>query len=147
MAAHENEGVLFSVDKILTTFDPGEYRDRWRFQQDDALDFLACWPREQKIDLVFIDDWHSYEHVTRELQLLDPLIGPSSLILLHDTMWAHTEPFYHVDLSIKEGQWANGGPARAMMELDPFRWEWATLPWWHGLSIIRKKHSKIYHAR
>jgi len=52
-----------------------------------------------------------------------------------------------VDLSIKDGQWESGGPARAMMELDPLRWEWATLPWWHGLSIIRKKHSKLYYPR
>ena len=33
---------------------------------------------------------------------------PSNIILLHDLMYGNTDPFYHVDLSHHEGQWASG---------------------------------------
>jgi len=145
-AAKLSEGYLTSVDKIDPEFSPPEsLAPYWRFVKCDALDFLRS--RNERYDLVFVDDWHGYPHVKAELAELDRLVGPGSLILLHDTMHGRTEPFYNVDLSIKDGQWEGGGPARAMMELDPLRWEWATLPWWHGLSIIRKKHSKLYYPR
>lgn len=147
-AAHLSGGMLWSVDnQEFAHAVPAQLRDSWRPVQANVLHFLSAWSRETKIDLVFIDDWHAYPHVRFELELLDPLIGPGSLILLHDAMHGHTEPFYNVDLSITEGQWEGGGPARAMMELDRLRWEWATLPWWHGLSIIRKKHSKLFWPR
>ena len=145
-AAHQNGGHLTSVDKIDPVFTPPEgLAIRWSFVKQDALDFLKS--RNERYDLVFVDDWHAYSHVKAELAELDRLVGPGSLILLHDTMHGHTEPFYNVDLSLTEGQWEGGGPARAMMELDRLHWEWSTLPWHHGLSIIRKKHSKIYHTR
>ena len=145
-AAHLNGGHLTSVDKIEPQFtSPEELAASWLFVRQDTLAFLAS--RSERYDLVFVDDWHAASHVMTELGLLDRLVGPGSLILLHDTMHGHTEPFYNVDLSIHNGQWEGGGPARAMMELDPLRWEWATLPWWHGLSIIRKKYSKLYFTR
>ena len=145
-AAAMTGGKLISVDHTQTSFTPpGDLACHWEFRKQDALEFLA--QEARRFDLVFVDDWHAADHVATELERLDRLVGPGSLILLHDTMHGHTEPFYNVDLSIKDGQWQGGGPARAMMELDPLRWEWATLPWWHGLSIIRKKHSKLYYPR
>ena len=80
-------------------------------------------------------------------ELLDELVGPSSIILLHDLMYGNTDPFYHVDLSHHEGQWASGGPYRAVAELNPQFWEWSTLPWNNGLTILRKKYSNKYHRR
>ena len=65
--------------------------------------------KDKKIDVAFVDDWHSYPHVKRQLELLDELVGPSSIILMHDLMYGNTDPFYHVDLSHHEGQWASGG--------------------------------------
>jgi hypothetical protein len=92
-----------------------------------------------------VDDWHSYRHVKKQLELLDKLVGPSSIILLHDLMYGNTEPFYHADLTLTHGQWAEGGPYRAVAELDPQFWEWSTLPWNNGLTILRKKYSNKYH--
>ena len=104
-------------------------------------------PRDKKIDVAFVDDWHSYPHVKRQLELLDELVSPSSIILMHDLMYGNTDPFYHVDLSHHEGQWASGGPYRAVAELNPQFWEWSTLPWNNGLTILRKKYSNKYHRR
>ena len=149
-AAWSNQGTLWSVDKNPTTFVPsGSVLDggTWKFVQQDTIEFLKAWPRETKIDFVFMDDWHAYRHVRQELELLDPLVGPSSLILIHDTMHGHTEPFYNVDLTLTEGQWAEGGPYRAVAELNPQFWEFATIPWGHGLTILRKKYSKDFHHR
>ena len=66
---------------------------------------------------------------------------------MHDLMYGNTDPFYHADLSHHEGQWASGGPYRAVAELNPQFWEWSTLPWNNGLTILRKKYSNKYHRR
>ena len=127
--------------------DPTKYKPNngnYTFVKQDSIKFLEQWPKDKKIDVAFVDDWHSYPHVKRQLELLDELVGPSSIILMHDLMYGNTDPFYHVDLSHHEGQWASGGPYRAVAELNPQFWEWSTLPWNNGL---RKKYSNKYHRR
>lgn len=148
MAAHLNDGTLWSVDVNETKFRPDEkMAGNWKFVQSDAVKFLTDWPEEKRIDVAFVDDWHAYRHVKAELDLLDRRVGPGSLVLLHDTMHGHSEPFYNVDLTLTEGQWAEGGPYRALAELSPQFWEFATVPWGHGLTILRKKYSKEFHRR
>ena len=137
---------LWSVDLN----DPTKYKPNngnYTFTKQDSIKFLEEWPKDKKIDVAFVDDWHSYPHVKRQLELLDELVGPSSIILMHDLMYGNTDPFYHVDLSHHEGQWASGGPYRAVAELNPQFWEWSTLPWNNGLTILRKKYSNKYHRR
>ena len=53
----------------------------------------------------------------------------------------------YTDLTLKDGQWANGGPYRAVAELNPQFWEFSTLPWNNGLTILRKKYSNLYAQR
>ena len=137
---------LLSVDLN----DPTKYKPNngnYTFVKQDSIKFLEQWPKDKKIYVAFVDDWHSYPHVKRQLELLDELVGPSSIILMHDLMYGNTDPFYHVDLSHHEGQWASGGAYRAVAELNPQFWEWSTLPWNNGLTILRKKYSNKYHRR
>ena len=137
---------LWSVDLN----DPTKYKPNngnYTFVKQDSIKFLEQWPKDKKIDVAFVDDWHSYPHVKRQLELLDELVGPSSIILMHDLMYGNTDPFYHSDLTHHEGQWASGGPYRAVAELNPQCWEWSTLPWNNGLTILRKKYSNKYHRR
>ena len=145
-AAKANGGRLWSVDiNEPTEYRPSSTDINYEFVQQDSIEFLQVWPKDKKMDVVFVDDWHSYEHVKRQLELLDQCVGPSSVILLHDLMYGNTDPFYHADLTHHEGQWASGGPYRAIAELNPQFWEWSTLPWNNGLTILRKKYSNKYH--
>ena len=147
-AAWHNGGKLWSVDlNEPTEFKPPSDTLHYQFKKQDSIEFLEGWPKHKKMDVVFVDDWHSYEHVKRQLELLDECVGPRSVILLHDLMYGNTDPFYHVDLAHHEGQWASGGPYRAVAELNPQFWEWSTLPWNNGLTILRKKYSNKYHRR
>ena len=147
-AAWHNGGKLWSVDlNEPTEFKPPSDTLHYQFKKQDSIEFLEGWPKHKKMDVVFVDDWHSYEHVKRQLELLDECVGPSTVILLHDLMYGNTDPFYHVDLAHHEGQWASGGPYRAVAELNPQFWEWSTLPWNNGLTILRKKYSNKYHRR
>ena len=151
-AAKANDGKLWSVDlnqpteytPVVNGFDDFKH---YEFVQSDSIKFLEDWPRDHKMDVVFVDDWHSYPHVKRQLELLDELVGPSSIILLHDLMYGNTEPFYHCDMAHGGPQWDGGGPYRAVAELNPQFWEWSTLPWHNGLTILRKKYSNRYHTR
>ena len=96
MAASLNNGVLHSVDTKTTSFTPpSKLKPNWKFYQNDAISFLQSWDYNTDIDLVYIDDWHSYSHVKKELEILDTLVSPNTVILLNDLMYGNTCPFYH----------------------------------------------------
>lgn len=149
MAANMNNGTLHSVDINKTTYTPtADLKSNWKFHQQDAIQFLEEWDRSKEVGLVYVDDWHSYSHVKKELEQLDSIVSPSSIIILHDLMYGGTCPFYHSDLTTSAGeQWADGGPYRAVAELNPQFWEFTTLPWNNGLTILRKKYSNKYKQR
>lgn len=144
----ERKGFLWSVDIDECPFEVDE-TFHWKFIQDDAINFLDWWYQNDMPcpDIVYIDDWHSYDHVKQELEILDKIVSPSTVILVHDLMYGNTCPFYHTDLTLKDGQWANGGPYRAVAELNPQFWEFSTLPWNNGLTILRKKYSNKYRQK
>ena len=147
-AAYLNKGKLISVDKNQTSYrPPDKWKDNYEFVKSDSIKYLEKNLSNEKIDFIYIDDWHAYRHVKREIELIDPYVGPSSIILLHDLMYGNTQPHYHTDLTLKDGQWAEGGAYRAVAELDLNFWEWATLPWNNGLTILRKKYSSKYFSR
>ncbi|NBU69163.1 MAG: class I SAM-dependent methyltransferase [Verrucomicrobia bacterium] len=146
MAMDITNGHLESVDIDSTSFDcPKEFKSRWKFRKRNALDFLEeKVSLKEKYDLIYVDDWHSYEHVKKELEFIDQLVTPSSVVLLHDLMYGNTCPYYHVDLTNCSPQWSNGGPYRAVAELNPNFWEFSTIPSNNGLTILRKKYSSKY---
>ena len=126
-AAKSNDGKLWSVDlnqptEYAPTTDGQKDTKHYEFVQSDSIKFLEEWPKDYKMDVVFVDDWHYL-------------------------MYGNTDPFYHVDLAHGGPQWEGGGPYRAVAELNPQFWEWSTLPWNNGLTILRKKYSNKYHRR
>lgn len=144
-AAKKNGGKLTSVDINDTTFIPEKtHLENWTFVKEDALVFLRSLNPTEPYDLIFIDDWHAYEHVKQELIEIDRLVSPKTVILVHDLMYGNTCPHYHSDLTLTTGQWAHGGPYRAVAELSSQFWEFATLPYNNGLTILRKKYSNRY---
>lgn len=145
LAASKLEGHLTSVDLQPTNYvPPSELQSYWTFVQQDAVDFLTNQPGNEPYDLVFIDDWHAYAHVKKELEQLDRLISPRTVVLVHDLMYGNTCPYYHSDLTLTTGQWAEGGPYRAVAELNSQFWEFSTLPYNNGLTVLRKKYSNRY---
>lgn len=148
MAVKENSGRLDSVDVSDTEFAcPDDLKQYWNFYKSDAIKFLEdAVIRGEKFDFIYLDDWHEYSHVKRELELIDQLVTPSSIILIHDCMYStNNSPYYHMDLTLpKENQWGAGGPARAVQELNPQFWEFSTLPYNNGLTLLRKKYSSKY---
>lgn len=137
LAAKELSGTLTSVDISETTFDcPEDLKTNWTFFKTDAIDFLE--KNQTSFDLIFIDDWHDGIHVEKELALLEPFCTTSSIILLHDLMHSHRHPNYNMEEGY--GEFANGGPYRAVSTLDSRRWEFSTIPFSHGLTLLRKKN-------
>jgi predicted O-methyltransferase YrrM len=145
LAAYQNKGLLTSVDIEDTVYKcPENFQQNWNFVKQDALDFLRKDVPEEPYDLIFIDDWHSYEHVKAELEQIDRIVSPKTVILVHDLMYGNTCPHYHCDLTQQTGQWAKGGPYRAVAELNSQFWEFSTLPYNNGLTVLRKKYSNKY---
>ena len=148
MAAKQTGGRVVSVDIEPTSFEPPEdLKAHWQFVQMDALEYLEGLYKDFPIDMVYVDDWHSYAHVKAELAELDKLVSPASVICLHDLMYGNHQPRYHTDLTAGAGaQWADGGPYRAVAELPSQFWEFSTIPSCNGLTILRKKYSNRYHV-
>lgn len=143
MAMQLTGGMVHSVDLEPTSFQcPADLRVYWQFSQSDAIAWLESHQQEQ-YDIVYIDDWHSYPHVKRELDFVQNMVSPSGVILLHDLMYSGTHPRYHSEVETTDPQWAEGGPYRAVSELDPKIWEWSTIPVNHGLTILRKRHPEM----
>jgi predicted O-methyltransferase YrrM len=143
-AAQLNQGKLTSVDIMpevqygVRTYTPPSHAAPYReFVEMDAIEFLEKEAKKGTMyDLVYVDDWHSYPHVKRELELLDQMTTSKSIILLHDLM-AHSYPRYNFFEGDKH-EFAEGGPTKAVFELDKDKWEWATIPVSEGLTILRK---------
>lgn len=112
----------------------------WNYIISDSLLFLENHTPQIPYDIVFVDDWHDGEHVTKELNYIEKFITPSSLILLHDAMCNNTQPKYHHYLD-KDGEFGNGGPYGAIAKLDKNIWEYSTIPVNNGLTILRKLDS------
>jgi predicted O-methyltransferase YrrM len=132
------DGKLTSVDLNKTSFStPPEFEKYHEFIQDNAISFLQKSVDSNKIyDLIFIDDDHNYEHVKKEMEYVTKLMTGSTLVLLHDLMAEGCEPNYRY--GNRDG-FANGGPYRAIYELDINEYEWATIPVNNGLTILRKR--------
>lgn len=147
LAAKINSGKVTSVDINETLFvPPSELKTFLEFKQMDAIKYLdELKPDDEPFDLIFIDDWHAYNHVKNELEIIDKLVSPRTVILLHDLMYGNHAPHYHSDLTLKDGQWAEGGPYRAVAELNSQFWEFSTIPVNNGLTLLRKKYTNLYH--
>jgi len=135
-------GHVTSVDINSDVWRPTEDLAQYQtFIQSDAIDFLIN--NTEKYDLIYVDDWHSYPHVKKELEEIDRVSDENTIILLHDLM-GNSEPNYWSPIDYDEnGEWGLGGPYRAVEELDKEKWEWMTIPINHGLTILRKKGKVI----
>jgi predicted O-methyltransferase YrrM len=135
-------GHVTSVDINSYVWRPPEDLAQYQtFIQSDAIDFLIN--NTEKYDLIYVDDWHSYPHVKKELEEIDRVSDENTIILLHDLM-GNSEPNYWSPIDYDEnGEWGLGGPYRAVEELDKEKWEWMTIPINHGLTILRKKGKVI----
>ena len=138
-------GHLTAVDINPTMWKcPPELEPYYTFIKSDAIAFLKQEVEKGSYyDLVYVDDWHAYEHVKVELELIDKITDKKSIILLHD-LKASGDPNghaaeYHLPLtSPVGGEWSSGGPTRAVFELDKDKGEWVTIPINNGLTILRK---------
>lgn len=117
--------------------------NRWMFYKKDALDFLENdVPSLYRGGIVYIDDWHTGDHVQKELDLIDRFIGPEDIVLLHDLMYGNSQPYYR-SVENAPGQWANGGPYKPVSQLNLSKWEYATIPRCHGMTLLRKKAERV----
>ena len=146
LAAKINNGKVTSIDINDTIFTPPEeLKEYLEFKKMDALKYLEEVSKDEPFDLIYIDDWHAYQHVKKELEYIDQMVSPRTVILLHDLMYGNHAPHYHSDLTLKCGQWEGGGPYRAVAELNSQFWEFSTIPVNNGLTLLRKKYTNLYH--
>lgn len=101
---------------------PDDARAAWTFVQADDVAFgrerFAGWCAEQglepRIDVLFIDTSHLYEHTCEELAVWMPLVAANGTVLFHDTAMGHA--YRRNDASIGFGWDNDRGVIRAIEE-------------------------------
>jgi predicted O-methyltransferase YrrM len=71
LGAYHNNGHVFSIDINESNYElPKFLKKNQTFIKSDAIKYLESWDENKNIDLVYLDDWHSYDHVKKELDIL-----------------------------------------------------------------------------
>lgn len=120
-------GKLWSVDIDRAPFAPKGF-DHWSFIRGDDCTEEVFSKLPDKVDVVFIDTSHAYEHTLAELSLYHWLVRPGGRILLHDTELAHPEFVKGKAFPVK----------RAVTEFcEAEGYEWSNDPKCYGLATIQ----------
>lgn len=108
-----------------------EYRETWTYLQGDSLETVPPAISGKIFDFVLHDGSHEWRVVYKDLRKILPHIKHNGILLVHDT--EHI-PTYRLKLSVR-------------LALLGYRHEILTLPYGHGLTIIRilgnKKNGSI----
>jgi len=129
---------LVSIDIANPMFvPPEELRQYWTFHKEDALQYiknLTICP-----DLIYIDDWHTSEHVYNELTAIKNLVTKNTLITTHDLMHTFAHPNYNTAV-INHGEFQGTGPYGGVIKFinENPEFEFVTIPVNHGLTILRR---------
>lgn len=148
LGAAITDGKVRSVDKNIPKFRhiggslPNNLLLYWIFHQSDTIKFLEeSVENKDTYDIVLVDDWHSSNHVFKELCLIHKIVNNKSLVLLHDTMHTNNQPEYNLNNYPPEHEFGGNGVYGGLLKfMDTYgcSYEYSTLPISHGLTILRK---------
>ncbi len=117
------DALVLSVDLDDCGTLPLPHGERWRFIRGDDVAFgesgFREWAEgegvEPRVDLLFLDTSHEYEHTKRELEVWLPHLAPEGVIMLHDTNMGEGI-FTRLDGSVGHGWDNRRGVVRALEE-------------------------------
>jgi predicted O-methyltransferase YrrM len=90
----------------ITCRDPHIFsHKRVHFSRTDSLKAYEKWDKDKKIDILHIDNNHSYEHVVQELKEWSKVIAQDGVIILHDTIYCKSVIRAIRDWRIKNTEW------------------------------------------
>jgi predicted O-methyltransferase YrrM len=101
----------------------------WTLIEKDSVQAGREWSYG-KIDVLFLDSHHSYEHVKAELEAFKPHLSEKAVILCHDI---HPAPEHQTHEMYK-----TGGPLRAIKEFQNRNPEWNFLDFtaYNGMGVL-----------
>lgn len=86
-------GHVYSVDiGPVAPCDWWEQTGRWKFLSADDMSEMADQFIPEKLDVLFIDTSHTYEHTLAELRQYVPRVRPGGTVLMHDPELRHDDP-------------------------------------------------------
>jgi cephalosporin hydroxylase len=131
---------------------------RWHFVQEDDVAFAGrfrgwCHERglEPRIDVLFVDTSHEYDHTLAEIDGWFPHLSPRAVVMFHDTNMGTV--FRRRDWTLGHGWDNERGVARALeahlgipiaegrpFEGDVGAWHVTHNPVCNGLTVLRRNH-------
>ncbi len=88
---HGGQLISVDVEPCKDVQDRFHGHPQWRFLNASSIERLPLEPLARKVllaglDVLFLDTLHTYDHVTRELELWAPYVKPGGTILIHDVV-------------------------------------------------------------
>ncbi len=154
-AAEKAGAWLISLDMEPTLFHSNY--EKWRVIQVDDIEFAQDFPEsaretgfEPRIDFLFIDTSHTYEHTGAEIEAWTPYLAPAGSMVFHDTNMKRV--FRRKDGSLGGGWDNERGVIRAVQEFLKAKWDETEnytgehqgysvthIPTCSGLTILRQR--------
>ena len=100
--ASASGGHVFSVD--IDPVEPSEWWERtglWKFLAADDMGVKASQFIPDKLDVLFIDTSHYYDHTLAELHKYVPRVKPGGIVLCHDTELRHNDPIMGIEWMLR----------------------------------------------
>jgi len=78
------DGIHHSISTL-----PEQHRHKLRIVEGDSIDPATARKVKhvlggRRVELLFVDSWHTVEHAEAELELYSPMLAPTSLIVMDD---------------------------------------------------------------
>ena len=132
----------YAVDINKECYNGIKHNKNLRWFHGKSQDFLKQHDPKKQFDLVFIDGDHKYTEVLNDFRGVFPLVRENGIILLHDTYppsEEYTSSSYCFD-AYKAADWI-----RTWNQKDDFQYrcEIVTLPFYFGVSVIRKTNKQL----
>lgn len=127
----------YAVD-ILDCYNLIKHNDNLVWHHGTSTDFLLNHDKNKKFDLVFIDADHKHESSLSDFELAFPLVNDNGIILLHDT--------YPTREELLSTKYCGDSYKTAEVIRKKFssECEIATLPFYYGVSVVRKAKKQLF---
>lgn len=88
-SASERDPKLRSYDQNVAFVAEHGYSEMIELVKADSVEFISTL-KDESLGMAFVDSWHVYEHVSKELPAIYPKLAPGALLCCHDFQFAHS---------------------------------------------------------
>ena len=88
-SASERNSKLRTHEQNITFVQERGYSEMIELVKADSVEFISTL-KDESLGMAFVDSWHVYQHVSKELAAVFPKLAPGAILCCHDFQFAHS---------------------------------------------------------